>query len=120
MPLDNKTLLQAVKEAKDKSGDRKFTQSIDLLMDIQEIDMKAPEGKVQEVVELPHVTGKPNKLCVIASGELAMKARKAEIDYVIERSSLEELSGKKKDLRKIANNYDVFILKQIVYFIYAC
>jgi len=109
MPLDNKTLLQAVKEAKEKSGDRKFTQTIDLLMDIQEIDMKSPEGKIQEVVELPHVTGKPNRLCIVASGELAMKARKAEVDYVIERSNLDELSGKKKDLRKIANDYDVFI-----------
>lgn len=109
MPLDNKTLLQAVKEAKEKSGQKKFTQTIDLIMDIQEIDMKAPEGKIQEVVELPHVTGKPNKLCVIASGELAMKARKAEVDNVIERSNLDELSGKKKDLRKIANDYDIFI-----------
>ncbi len=78
MPLDNKTLLQAVKEAKEKSGKKKFNQTVDLIMDIQEIDMKAPEGKIQEVVELPHVTGKPNKLCVIASGELAMKARKSK------------------------------------------
>jgi large subunit ribosomal protein L1 len=109
MPLDDKTLLKLVKEAKEKSGDRKFTQTIDLLMDIQEIDMKSPEGKIQEVVELPHVTGKPNKICLVASGELAMKARKAEVDYVIEKSNLDELSGKKKDLRKIANDYDVFI-----------
>ena len=44
MPLDDKTLLRVVKEAKEKSGDRKFTQTVDLLMDIQEIDMKSPEG----------------------------------------------------------------------------
>jgi len=109
MPLDNKTLLQAVKEAKEKSGKKNFNQTVDFIMDIQEIDMKSPEGKIQEVVELPHVTGKPNKLCVIASGELAMKARRANVDYVIERANLDELSGRKKDLRKIANDYDIFI-----------
>jgi large subunit ribosomal protein L1 len=109
MPLDNKTLLQAVKEAKEKSGKKNFNQTVDFIMDIKEIDMKSPEGKIQEVVELPHVTGKPNKLCVIASGELAMKARRANVDYVIERANLDELSGKKKDLRKIANDYDIFI-----------
>lgn len=109
MPLDNKTLLQAVKEAKEKSGKKNFNQTVDFIMDIKEIDMKSPEGKIQEVVELPHVTGKPNKLCVIASGELAMKARRANVDYVIERANLYELSGKKKDLRKIANDYDIFI-----------
>jgi large subunit ribosomal protein L1 len=109
MPLDKKTLLEAVKEAKEKSGKKQFSQTVDLIMNIQEVDMKAPEGKIQEVVELPHVTGKPNKICFIASGELAFKARKANVDNVIERADLDELSGKKKELRSIANKYDVFI-----------
>jgi large subunit ribosomal protein L1 len=87
MPLDKKTILDAVKEAKEKS----------------------PEGKIQEVVELPHATGKPNKVCVIASGELALKARRANADSVIERADLEGLAGKKKELRKLAEEYDIFI-----------
>ena len=80
MPLDNKTISEAIKQAKAKSGDKKFNQTVDLILDIVEIDMKAPEGKIQEIVELPHVTGKPNKVCVIASGEFAMKAKNAQAD----------------------------------------
>ena len=64
MPLNNKTISEAIKQAKAKSGDRKFNQTVDLILDIVEIDMKAPEGKIREVVELPHVTDKPNKICV--------------------------------------------------------
>jgi large subunit ribosomal protein L1 len=109
MPLDKKTILDAVKEAKGKSGQKKFNQTVDLILNVQEIDMKAPEGKIQEVVELPHATGKPNKVCVIASGELALKARRANADSVIERADLEGLAGKKKELRKLAGEYDVFI-----------
>jgi large subunit ribosomal protein L1 len=109
MPLDKKTLLDAVKEAKVKSGQKKFNQTVDLILDIKEIDMKAPEGKIQEIVELPHATAKPNKICVVASGETALKARRANADNVIERSDLDNLAGKKKDLRKIASTYDVFI-----------
>lgn len=109
MPLDKKTLLDAVKEAKAKSGQKKFNQTVELILDIKEIDMKAPEGRIQQVVELPHVTAKPNKICVVASGELALKARKAEAELVIEKADLEGLAGKKKELRKLANNYDVFI-----------
>ena len=109
MPLDKKTLLDAVKEAKEKSGQKKFNQTVDLILDIKEIDMKAPEGKIQEIVELPHATAKPNKICVVASGETALKARRANADNVIERSDLDGLAGKKKDLRKIASTYDVFI-----------
>ena len=78
-------------------------------MDIKEIDMKAPEGKITAVVELPHATAKPNKICVIATGELALKAKRANVDKVIERPDLEALAGKKKDLRKLASTYDVFI-----------
>jgi len=109
MPLDKKTIVDAVKEAKEKSGKKKFNQTVDLIFDIQEIDMKAPEGKIQEIVELPHATGKPNKVLIVASGELALKARKANADNVIERADLEGLAGKKKELRKIASDYDVFV-----------
>ena len=109
MPLDQKAILAAVKEAKDKSEKRKFNQSIELILKLHDVDMKSPEGKIQEVLELPHALEKPNKICVIASGEFAMKAKNADADRVIERSELEALGGKKQDMRKIANGYDVFI-----------
>lgn len=109
MPLDQKTILSAVKEAKEKSQKRKFNQSIELIIKLQDIDMKAPESKIQEIIELPYAPEKTNKVCVIGSGELAMKAKNANADYVIERGELESLAGKKQDLRKVANNYDFFI-----------
>jgi large subunit ribosomal protein L1 len=109
MPLDNKTISEAVKQAKAKSGEKKFNQTVDLILDITEIDMKSPEGKIQEVVELPHDTLKPNKVCVVASGELALKARNAKADRVLERADLDALNGKKKELRKMAESYDVFM-----------
>jgi large subunit ribosomal protein L1 len=67
-----------------------------LILDIKEIDMKAPEGKITEVVELPHATAKPNKICFIASGELALKARRANADNVIERADLDALAAKRR------------------------
>ena len=109
MPLDKKTMLDAVKEAKVKSGERKFTQTIELILDIKEVDMKSPEGRIQQVIELPHATGKPNKICVIASGELALKARQVKADKVLEKSDLDALAGRKKELRKLASDYDVFL-----------
>ena len=109
MPLDDKTMSEAIKQAKTKSGEKKFNQTVDLILDITEIDIKSPEGKIQEIVELPHETGKPNRICVIASGEFAFKAKNANADYVVERADLDALNGKKKELRKLADEYDVFI-----------
>jgi len=102
MPLDNKTIAEGIKQAKAKSGGKKFNQTVDLILDIVEIDMKSPEGKIQEVVELPHVTGKPG-------GDFIMKAKSSSADKVLERADLDALTGKKKELRKLATDYDVFI-----------
>jgi large subunit ribosomal protein L1 len=110
MPLDQKTILTAVKEAREKSGKRGFTQSVELILSLRDIDVKSPEGRIQESIELPYSPPeKPNKICVIASGELALKARRAKVDSVIERADLEGLAGRKRDLRKMANEYDFFI-----------
>jgi len=79
------------------------------MLKLRDVDMKSAEGKIQEIVELPYSPAKPNKICVVGSGELAMKAKRANADLVIERAELEALAGKKKDLRKIANDYDFFI-----------
>ena len=109
MPLDQKTILEAVKEVKEKTEKRKFNQSVELVLKLKDIDMKSAEGKIQEIVELPYSPAKLNRICVIGSGELAMKAKRANADLVVERAELEALAGKKKDLRKIANDYDFFI-----------
>lgn len=109
MPLNQETILTAVKEAREKSGKRNFNQSIELILKLQDIDMKSPESRIRENVELPHVSEKTNKICVIASGELALKARKAKADNIIEKAELENLAGNKQDLRRIANEHDFFI-----------
>ena len=109
MPLNMKKILVAVKEVKNKATERKFSQSIDLAINLQNIDMKKPEGRIQERIVLPHSVGKELKICVIATGEMAMKAKKAGASMVFERAALESLVGDKKKQKEIAKTYDVFI-----------
>jgi len=109
MSLDTKALLETVKEAKNKAEKKKFTQSVELIINLREIDMKKPESKIQESIELPHAIGKQSKVCVIASGELALKARNAGADLIIERAELESLAGDKKRQKTLVNDYDYFI-----------
>ncbi|MCZ2809030.1 MAG: 50S ribosomal protein L1 [Candidatus Bathyarchaeota archaeon] len=109
MPLNMKNILAAVKEVKSKATERKFSQSIDLAINLQNIDMKKPEGRIQERIELPNSVGKELKICVIASGEMALKAKKAGASLVVERAALESLVGDKKKQKDLAKNYDLFI-----------
>jgi len=109
MPLNMKNLIVAVKEVKSNASERKFSQSIDLAINLQNIDMKKPEGRIQERIELPNSVGKALKICVIASGEMAFKAKKAGASFVLERAALEALMGDKKQQKEIAKKYDMFI-----------
>jgi large subunit ribosomal protein L1 len=109
MPLNMKNLIAAVKEVKSSSKERKFSQSIDLAINLQNIDMKKPEGRIQERIELPHSVGKEAKICVIASGGMALKAKKAGASFVLEKAALEALVGDKKKQKDFAKNYDLFI-----------
>jgi len=109
MPLNTKTILDAIKEVKGKSEKRNFVQSIELVINLQDIDPKKPENKIQELIELPYPPGKENRICVVASGEMALKAKRAGADLVVERGDLEALMGDKKKQKELAATYDFFI-----------
>lgn len=109
MSLDSKALLQSVKEAKSKAEKRKFSQSMELIINLRDIDMKKPESRIQESIELPHPVAKQSKVCVIATGDLALRARKAGADLVIERADLEALASDKKRQKDLVNEYEHYI-----------
>lgn len=108
MSLDTKKVLEAVKQTKEKSEKRKFSQSVELIINLRDIDMKKPEAKIQESIELPHAPKKKTRVCVIATGELALKAKKANAELVLGKADLEALVTDKKRQKQIANNHDVF------------
>jgi len=109
MPLKMKSILDAVKEAKDKSKKRNFAQSVELAINLQDVDPKKAGNRIQELIELPHQAGKETKICVIASGEMALKAKRAGASLVIGREDIEALMGDKKKQKELAKTYDFFI-----------
>ena len=109
MPLETKNVLEAIKEAKDKSKKRKFTQSIELIINLRDIDPKKSQDKIQELIQLPHPAGKENRICVIASGEMALKAKKAKTDLVVKREELGAMMGDKEKQKELTKSYDFFI-----------
>jgi large subunit ribosomal protein L1 len=109
MPLKMKSILDAVKEAKGKSKKRNFAQSLELAINLQDVDPKKSGNRIQERIELPHSAGKESKICVIASGEMALKAKRAGANLVIERGELEALMGDKQKQKELAKTYDLFI-----------
>ncbi len=109
MPLETKNILEALKEAKERSKKRNFAQSIELILNLRDVDPKKTAEKIQELIELPHPPGKENRICVVASGEMALKAKKGKADLVMKRAELEALMGDKERQKELVNSYDFFI-----------
>jgi large subunit ribosomal protein L1 len=109
MPVERKYLLEAIKEMRSKSIKRNFNQSIELVINLQDIDVSKPENRIHELIELPHPIGKKVNVCVFATGDAALRAKRAGADLVLDREEIESLAGNKKRQRQIAEAADSFI-----------
>ena len=101
-------IIAAVKEAIEKSKERKFLESVDLAINLKDVDLSIPKNRINEEVILPHGRGKEIKVAVFASGETALKAQECA-DLVIPPEEIDKLAEDKRRARKIANEYDFFL-----------
>ncbi len=108
MQVDGEALKKALEKAL-ASRKRNFTQSVELIVTLRDVDLKKPENRFNELVELPNPLGKDVKVCVIASGQMALEAKNLGADAIIQREDLEVLAKNRKEARKIARNYDFFV-----------
>ncbi len=102
-------ILEAVKEAKEQSKPRNFTQSIDVIINIRDLDVNKPENRFDEEVALPNGRGKDIKIGVIGDGELAVQAKNAGVAMVLSKEDLEGLGKDRKEAKKVANSIDFFV-----------
>jgi large subunit ribosomal protein L1 len=100
---------EAVKKVLEESKPRNFTQSVDVVITINDLDVNKPENRLDEEVLLPNGRGKDVTVAFIAEGELAYQADKAGADIVIDKERLEELGKNRPEAKKLANSYDFFV-----------
>jgi large subunit ribosomal protein L1 len=98
---------KAVEEVK-KTKDKKFKQSIDLVVNLRHLDMNKPENRIEQEVILPNGRGKDVKIALFAGGELAHQAKKF-VDTVIEKDAIEEFAKDKKKGKLLAKNHNFFL-----------
>lgn len=110
MSIRFEDLIESIKKAKELSKSKKFIQSYELIVKLKDVDFKQPENRFSELIQLPNPPlNKLAKVAVIADGDMALKAREAGADAVVTRDVLEKTASSKKDAKKIARTYDVFI-----------
>ncbi len=96
-----------IKEAKATDKERKFKQSLELIMVFKDIDVKKGFS-INETIQLPK-TNSPAAICVMASGDMGLKAKNAKADKVIDNDELTRLAANKRESRKLINSFDFFL-----------
>ena len=101
-------LMEIIKQAKETDKDRKFNQSVEMIMVCRDVDVKKGFA-INETVQLPKKLSKPATVCIMASGDMGIKAKNAKADLVVDENELAKLSADKKKSKNMVNKYDFFL-----------
>jgi len=105
--VTTESVLKAVGEVK-ATKKRNFLQTVDLVVNLRNLDMNKPENRIDQEVLLPSGRGKKVKIALFADGELAHQAKKV-VDTVIEKDAVSDIAKDKKAGKKLARDHNFFL-----------
>ena len=106
--VNESEIVTLIQEAKNGEKERKFKESLELYITLKDIDVKKGFA-LNEVIQLPNQMSKPAAVCVMASGDMGLKAKEAKADEVLDNDNVNKLAEDKRASRKLINKYDFFL-----------
>ncbi len=107
-------ILEAVKSAIEAAPERKFQESVEIAINLRNIDMAQPKNRIDETMALPNGTGRIEKIAVLGKGDITTQAKAAGVDLIIGPEEIERLGGEPREARKMANDYRYFLAETAV------
>jgi len=102
---------EAVSRALEDSPPRNFSESVDLAINLRDLDLNEPSNRVEESIVLPAGTGQETKIAVFAEGETAVRAEDVA-DEVLSGDDLADLGDDEDEAKDLADEIDFFIAEQ--------
>jgi len=99
-----------IKEVRELSEKRNFTQTFDLVFNLQNLDLKKPEHKVDVGITLK-TDVKPKKFKICAIVDHTVPDADEVFDKVIYNDELASLKGNMEKIRKFTHGYDKFVVQ---------
>lgn len=106
--INNDQVKELVKKARESAPKRNFTQSAELTLVLKDIDVKKGFS-LNEIVALPNPTSKGSTLCMLATGDMGLRAKKAGVETVMEPDTLDRIGTNRREARKIVRSHDFFL-----------
>lgn len=99
---------QVIADVIESKKERKFVETVEVAINLKDVDLQNPQKRINAEVALPHGRGKPARVAVFAQGETAVISKKI-VDTVISPAEIDDLAENKREARKLANRFDFFI-----------
>jgi large subunit ribosomal protein L1 len=99
---------EAVEKALSEREERNFTETVDLAINLRDLDLSQPDNRVDMELVLPEGTGQDTRVAVVADGETAVRAEDVA-DRVIRPDELEELADDENEAKDLADEMSFFI-----------
>ncbi len=106
--INEAELSKLIKDAKSQDKERKFRQTLEMYVILKDIDVKKGFA-LNETIQLPKRLSQPTTVCVMAGGDMGLKAKSANADRVVSGDELNTIAANKREARKFINNYDFFL-----------
>ncbi|MGZ4905402.1 MAG: 50S ribosomal protein L1 [Halobacteriota archaeon] len=107
--MASERVVSSIKKAIQSAPKRNFVESVDLVINLKNVDLTQPKNRINESVVLPNGRGKATRIGVFARGDLAIKAKEAGADLLLSPDEISKMSGDKKQIRTITRGIDFFI-----------
>jgi len=101
----------AVTRALEDSPPRNFRETVDLAINLRDIDLNDPSNRIDEDVVLPSGTGQETKIVVFASGETALRAEDVA-EEVLDGDDLADLGDDDSRAKDLAAETDFFLAEE--------
>jgi len=102
---------EAVSRALDDAPPRNFTETVDIAVNLRDIDLNDPSNRVDESVVLPEGTGQETSIVVFAEGETAIRAEEVA-DQVLDSDELADLGDDDDAAKDLAGDTDFFLAEE--------
>jgi large subunit ribosomal protein L1 len=106
--VDRDDIRGAVENALDEAPERNFVESVDLAINLRDIDLSDPENRVDREIALPNGRGKDVKIGLFCSEEMATRSGDAA-DAVVQPEEIEELADDEDEAKTLAREMDFFL-----------
>lgn len=106
--MPDRSAVDVVNEALGKATERKFPETVELSVNLKDLDLTVPKNRLEDEIPLPKGRGKTVKVAVFGSPELCQKMR-GVADLVVAANELDEFAKDKKNVKKVVGDVDFFL-----------